>query len=498
MRIIHLNNHVGTGGAQRVMLDLAAGQASAGHQVFTVASPIGEWWNDVPGRAMPVEELAGRHGSPLRIVRSARALRRTLDTVFPDVVHVHQRPLALALRLAQIGRRRVAVVEHAHSLATGRGLVSYRWSDVVIAPGDAAAAHIRSHFGHAAAKVVCIPNAVADPGAPHDPAARSGPIRLLAIGRVEAAKDPRWFVDLVSALRDRQVEVVGRWLGDGPQRQAAAQWARDAGVAVDFPGRSPIVRLEIVAADLVVSSSALEAMPISLLEALAGGRGIVARNVGSISELVATGINGVVVDPALAAPAAAAKIADALGADPRDIVATWGRASRSRYERAHDPVVVGAAVIDAYGTAIEARDERLGRRSAGQVLLAPVAAALLFGCDILLRVAGLQRALRVVGARGAWDDAAEEGPTAFAELGPRRLRLAWAVQRAGGRWRRSNGPCLRQALAHSLVLRRYSPVIHFGVRAGAESPAAHAWATVGSLRFDRQHSYQPFVWQRPA
>jgi hypothetical protein len=160
--------------------------------------------------------------------------------------------------------------------------------------------------------------------------------------------------------------------------------------------------------------------------------------------------------------------------------------------------MVGAAVIDAYRTAIEAHAQHLGRRSAGQVLLAPVAATLLYGCDILLRVVGLQRALRVVGARGAWDDAVEDGPSAFADLGPGRLRLAWAVQRAGSRWRRSTGPCLRQALALSLVLRRYSPVIHFGVRAGAESPAAHAWATVGSLRFDRDHSYQPFIWQRPA
>jgi|GEM_PF-6140171 len=498
MRIIHLNNHVGTGGAQRVMIDLAAGQVAAGHQVFTVASPIGEWWNEVPGRSMPVEALAGRHGSPLRILRTARALRRTLDTVFPDVVHVHQRPLALALRLAQIGRRRVAVVEHAHSLASGRSLVSYRWSDVVIAPGTAAATHVRSHFGHAAAKVVCIPNAVADPGPPHDRAASSGPIRLLAIGRVEAAKDPRWFVDLIAALRDLQVDVVGRWLGDGPERQAAAQWARDAGVTVDFPGRSPIVRLEIVAADLVVSSSVHEAMPISLLEALAGGRGIVAREVGSIAELVTTGVNGVVVNAGLPAQSAAAEIAAALGADPRDSVARWGRASRAQYERAHDPVMVGAAVIDVYRTAIEAHAQQLGHRSAGQVLLAPVAATLLYGCDVLLRVAGLQRALRVVGARGAWDDAVEEGPSAFAELGPGRLRLAWAVQRAGSGWRRSTGPCLRQALALSLVLRRYSPVIHFGVRAGAESPAAHAWATVGSLRFDRDHSYQPFMWQRPA
>jgi len=123
---------------------------------------------------------------------------------------------------------------------------------------------------------------------------------------------------------------------------------------------------------------------------------------------------------------------------------------------------------------------------------------LLHACHLLLRIVGLDRALRVVGARGAWDDDRDDGPRAFAELGRNRLRLAWAVQRAGTGWRRSSGPCLRQALAISLVLRRHHPVVHFGVKRGAESPMAHAWATVGNLRFDRDRSYEPFGWGRSA
>lgn len=497
MRIVHLNNHVGTGGVQRVMIDLGAGQVAAGHQVFTVASPVGEWWNEVAGHSFPIHAITGRHGSPIRMLRTARALRRALDTIFPDVVHVHQRPLALALALAQVGRRRVAVVEHAHTFATDWRQLSYRWCDAVIAPGDAAAAQLRGTFPHAAGKVHTIVNAVVDPGRVHDVADRSGPIRVLAVGRVEAAKDPQWFVMLIDALRERHIDVVGRWLGDGHGRADIARRTADARIPVDFPGSSALVRLETVAADVVVSSSIAEAMPIALVEALAHGRAVVARDVGSIGELVENGSNGLLVHLDVSPSSAADELAARLGDDPRRTLSRWGCASRARYERSHNPAVVATAVMGVYREVLAACEQRRAKRSLGQILLAPVAMMLLHGCDFLLRVAGLERALRVVGARGAWDERIEDGPTAFAELGPTRLRLAWAIQRAGHGWSRTPGPCLRQALAHALVLRRYSPIIHFGVRRGSKSPTAHAWTTVGALRFDREQSYRSFEW-RPA
>jgi hypothetical protein len=138
------------------------------------------------------------------------------------------------------------------------------------------------------------------------------------------------------------------------------------------------------------------------------------------------------------------------------------------FEQSHRLETLAAAVEQVYDGAIALRRRR--RRTIGQAALAPVAWLLLHACDLLLRLAGLDRALRVVGARGAWDDTAAAGPNAFADLGPMRLRLAWAIRRAGTGWRRSDGPCLRQALALALVLRRYEPVIHFGVKRGVATP----------------------------
>jgi hypothetical protein len=205
------------------------------------------------------------------------------------------------------------------------------------------------------------------------------------------------------------------------------------------------------------------------------------------------------VNPGLSAPKVAEQLIERLGTEPRGRLAAWGVQSRQRYEREHDPAAVGAAVLGVYETAIARHRRDRTRVTAGQLALAPVAWALLHLCHLMLRVFGLERSLAVVGARGAWTDAdAHDGPASFAELSPMRRRMAWALQRAGVGWRRSHGPCLRRALATSLVLRKHRPVVHFGVKRGDETPLANAWVTVGSLRFDPDRSYEPFTWNRVA
>jgi hypothetical protein len=158
-----------------------------------------------------------------------------------------------------------------------------------------------------------------------------------------------------------------------------------------------------------------------------------------------------------------------------------------------DTEAVARALIDAYRHAIA--EHRHARSQPFSVFLAPLAWSLLHGCDLLLRVAGLERTLAFVGARGAWDTTdGTEGPSSFYTLSRPRRYMTMAIQSAGSRWRRSDGPCLRRALATSLVLRKYRPVIHFGVKRGEETPLAHAWVTVGSLRFDPDRSYEAFQW----
>jgi Transglutaminase-like superfamily len=133
-------------------------------------------------------------------------------------------------------------------------------------------------------------------------------------------------------------------------------------------------------------------------------------------------------------------------------------------------------------------------RARGAVLDGLVRLALLFA-DLGLRALGLERALRWVGARGSWqhaDPVAPESATTLDDIGRTRLTLIGVIMRRRAIWTRTDGPCLRQAVLVSALLRRHHPVVHLGLK-GDGAPMAHAWVTVGQVRIDYDPSYSSFV-----
>ena len=88
-------------------------------------------------------------------------------------------------------------------------------------------------------------------------------------------------------------------VGDGPERHALESLARELAIdrAVHFLGtRSDIPQL-LAAMDVFVLTSRMEANPVSILEAMATGKPVVAPRVGSIPESVADGQTGYLTEP---------------------------------------------------------------------------------------------------------------------------------------------------------------------------------------------------------
>jgi glycosyltransferase involved in cell wall biosynthesis len=149
------------------------------------------------------------------------------------------------------------------------------------------------------AKTMVLPNPVVAPDETA-PAATSGPINLLFLGRLIEKKG---LLDLFQALAlvlKRFPDLQLRIGGDGDMQQTK-EAARRCGVenAVKFEGWvSGREKDRLIAqATLFVLPSHYEAFPVSILEAMVHGKPVVATAVGGIPEILIDGRHGLLVPP---------------------------------------------------------------------------------------------------------------------------------------------------------------------------------------------------------
>lgn len=124
---------------------------------------------------------------------------------------------------------------------------------------------------------------------------------VLFVGRLGAAKGVGDFLTCVPKVLQAVDNVVFVIAGDGPDKSVFKQKCQDIGVgdSVLFAGNLNYeqVRNAYLLADVFVLPSYSEAMPMTVLEALASGIPIVATSVGAVPEVLKEGVNGFLVDP---------------------------------------------------------------------------------------------------------------------------------------------------------------------------------------------------------
>jgi glycosyltransferase involved in cell wall biosynthesis len=285
-----------------------------------------------------------------------------------DLLHAHMFRAEVVGTRAAVAAGTPVIVATVHSsrvrsmedVATLAALTTYM--DRLIVPSSSIEAKVRAEGRRA--RFAVIPNGVDlerfSSRAPSR-ASRSElgvPDDALLLGVVARLEPEKGHIFLLEAMPAAVAACPSAWLlvvGEGTQesalRQAAEALPPPARDRISFTGRREDVSALTAEMDVAVLPSLREAQGISLLEAMAHGRPLVASDVGGIPEVVTNGVTGLLVPPGDSAALARAVIT--LLADP---------ALRRQMGEAGRRVVAERFSVDAQVRRIEAvYDEELRR-----------------------------------------------------------------------------------------------------------------------------------------
>ena len=331
LRVVEFIDGIKTGGAQALLALRARHAQRMGYRMRVVSL---DRRNDVhPELALQVESIhivASPHVFSLgRIMRVCRILRKYR----PHIVHTHLRSSNivgnLCARLCGI-----PVVTTLHNTFPELGLAHARrdWAEswamrlgaaTVVAVGPAVAETHQPRLGAGPRRktIEVLPNPVEQPAdglGPDERKARAcatlglagspgAGALVLTVGRVTPAKGLDDAVEVISQLLVTVPAVRLVVVGDGPYLEALRALVVERGLEkrVLLVGRSAQVREYMAAADVYLSMSLAEGLPLVLLEAMSMHLPIVATQVGDVGWLLEDGQCGHLVDTGDVAAAAA-------------------------------------------------------------------------------------------------------------------------------------------------------------------------------------------------
>jgi glycosyltransferase involved in cell wall biosynthesis len=340
-RILLLVTLAETGGAQTYVATLVP--ALVGSYQVTVAAH-----GDGPLRR--ATQRAGAEFISLRHVRRPLSvwhdvlglveLVRLMRRARPHLLHASSSKAGVLGRIAgsltSVPVRIFTVHGWAFTASTGLSSVLYRWAERLVRPLTTTTVCVsESERAAGVAAGTCDPRTtvVIRSGIDLDERRIARPARdtprIVAVGRLQAPKDPLSLVRALAMLPSRRFEAL--LVGDGPDRPAVEAELRRLGLegAVVLTGDREDVMEILADSDIFVLASRSEAFPITVLEAMAAGLPVVGPRVGGLAELVVEGETGLLVTPG--DPAALASALEPLVDDPA-LRERFGAAGRARIE----------------------------------------------------------------------------------------------------------------------------------------------------------------------
>ncbi len=304
-RVVLLTTNLARGGAEIQVAQLALELRERGWEVSVVSL--------VQPTALESDLREG--GVPVFWAPPAKLLPLLLK-LRPQILHAHLFHANIAARMVRMLLPVPVVISTIHSLAessrrTGRVRGRdwlYRLTDpladqVVCVSQAAARRHLSAH-AVSATRLRVIPNGIHTARFRPDPSRREATRAALgldsefvwlAAGRLMWKKNYPLMLEAAAQQPDDATLLIA---GEGPDEADLKRQAAARGVRARFLGARDDLPVLMNAADALVLSSAVEGLPMVLLEAAASGLPQVAVDVGGVAEALVDGRTGYVVPPA--------------------------------------------------------------------------------------------------------------------------------------------------------------------------------------------------------
>ena len=322
VRVLHVVGESRFGGAATIILGLGRVAQAEGWQVDVLTTdPIFQQAVRQHGMGLVNLDVIRREIRPLWDLGGLVGLRKLLRREPYQIVHTHTSKGGFVGRLAARLAGVPVIVHTAHGFAfhersplsrrlfyTTLERIASQWCDQIVSVSEFHRKWAIELGMCSPSKITAIPNGIADLGRNQEVGlaklrqqvgGRLGDLLILSIARLAPDKGLEYLLEAAAMFphTGRRFHIV--IAGEGPARDRLEQHARILRVTdqVRFVGFRQDVGDLLAACDLVVLPSLREGLSISLLEAMAAGKPIIATSIGSNREVASQGDMALLVRP---------------------------------------------------------------------------------------------------------------------------------------------------------------------------------------------------------
>jgi len=305
LKIVHIIQSMATGGAEKMVLDLAI-ECNSKHFVTIICL--------YPSRDYLYEKIAKENNIKMIFLNkkigldlnSYKELWSVLSKIKPDVIHTHMHAAIYALPWF-VFHRKNARIHTVHSIATMEieklhriiQRIAYKFANAVpVAISQTVQEGIMKEYGLNEAKVPVIYNGIDTKKFPPILSNKNNDkFTIINVASFSKWKNQKLLIDAFHiALNERQ-DLRLIFVGDGKEKVNVEARAKDYKIndKIEFVGITSNVSEWLSKANVFILCSTFEGFPLSIIEAMSAGLPVISTDVGGVGDVVKSSINGFLV-----------------------------------------------------------------------------------------------------------------------------------------------------------------------------------------------------------